>query len=103
MTATKTTTRVRSESGERSARRALAAATAAHTGRIATLAMALLGPSSPPSGLDRRPDGEPAVPRYEWRTSVFGRRAYLGLVGPYPSILDDARQRLAELERKWAP
>jgi thiamine biosynthesis lipoprotein ApbE len=103
MTATKTTTRVRSELGERIERRVSAAAVARAAGSVARLTTALLGPSSPPSGPERvRNEVEP-VPRHEWRTTVFGYRAYVGLVGPHPSVLDDARTHLADLERRWSP
>lgn len=106
MTMTTTPNRSRSDLGERNQRRVNAAASAAASGGMASLAMALLGPSSPPSGPPPAlaPVEEPAVgtPLYECRTGALGLRTYVGLVGPYPSILDEARQRLADLERRWS-
>src|SRR3954470_12862345 len=102
-------TRSRTDPDERNHRRDSAAANAAAGGGLAGLAMALLGPSSPPSGPDGSAGGaavaDPVVgqPLYECRTGVLGLRAYVGLVGPYPSILDEARERLADLERRWSP
>ncbi len=102
MTATKTTTRVRSELGERIERRVSVAAAATAGGSVARLVTALLGPSSPPSGPEGTGVHAEFAPRHGWRTTVFGYRAYVGLVSPHSSILGDAREHLADLEGRWS-
>ena len=92
-------------------RRTLAGAAAA-AGGLASLSMALLGPAAPPSappeptvihgtaGARRRLVG---TPLYECHTAILGRRAYVAVVGADAELLDEARARLAELDRKWSP